>query len=269
MERVSNMKKNVVWWPAVVNPNHSSKYGGYDYFEYSRKTWEYWCEKNDVLFVQFTEPVEKDMIDFRINWQKAIFVFDELERRGIDYDQIALIDSTAMIKWDTPNFFKLTNRKFTAWRDMDNLKWCYDSVIGYKEFFDNFEFDMTKYINSGFMIFNDEHKEFFQSLKRLYLDNKKIFRKLQDEVVKKGNDQTPINYWLQINNIDMNLDLPFVYNLTHIHRKEMLRHNWQLNENQIPMFVKYGYVWRFNGFPKNERTNLMSQVWDYIRGNYE
>ena len=45
---MSSMKqsKNVVWWPAIKNPNHTEKYGGYDYFDYSRKTWEYWCKKN-------------------------------------------------------------------------------------------------------------------------------------------------------------------------------------------------------------------------------
>ena len=26
---------------------------------------------------------------YRVNWQKAMFVFDELERKGIDYDQIS------------------------------------------------------------------------------------------------------------------------------------------------------------------------------------
>ena len=119
------------------------------------------------------------------------------------------------------------------------------------------------------MIFNETHKEFFDSLKKMYLDNKKTFCKLQDEVVRKGNDQTPINYWLQMNNIELNLDLPFVYNLTHIHRKEMLKHNWQLNEDQIPFFVKYGYVWRFNGIPKDQRTNLMSQVWNFVGNRYE
>ena len=71
-----------------------------------------------------------------------------------------------------------------------------------------------------------------------------------------------------LHNIELNLDLPFVYNLTHIHRKEMLRNNWQLNEDQIPMFIKYGYVWRFNGIPKDQRTQLMSQVWTGVGGEY-
>ena len=263
------MKKNVVWWPAVIFDDHKEKYGGYDYFEYSRKTWKYWCKKNDVLFVEFTEPVEKDLIRYRINWQKAIFVFDELERRGIEYDQIALIDSTAMIKWDCPNFFELTDRKFTAFHDRDNMKWTYDSVQGYKQIFDNFKFDHSKYFNSGFMIFNEDHKHLFNSLKDFYIDNIDTFINIQDNLVRKGNDQTPINYWMQMYGIDINLDLPFTFNLTHIHRKEMFNHNWQLNEDPRPFFIKYGHVWRFNGIPKDSRTKIMSQVWSNIKDNYD
>jgi hypothetical protein len=160
------MSKNVVWWTGVVNPEHSSKYGGYDYFEYSKKSWEFWCKKNDVLFVPFEEPVEKDLIKFRVNWQKAIFVFDELEKRNIDYDQICLIDSSSIIKWDAPNFFNMTENKFCGIRDTDNMKWVYESIQGYESLFQrayNFpiKLDQSKYINSGFMVFNGKHKELF------------------------------------------------------------------------------------------------------------
>ena len=125
------------------------------------------------------------------------------------------------------------------------------------------------------MIFNESHRDFFDSLKKLYYDNKDSFRKLQDEIVRKGNDQTPINYWLQINNIPMKLDLPFMFNLTHIHRKEMFHHNWQLSERfpnleefKEPHFHRYGWCWRFNGIPKNQRTEVMSQVWNMYKGDY-
>ena len=102
------MKKNVIWWPALKNPNHLDKYGGFEYFEYSRKSWEYWCEKNDCIFVPFTNPIENDFIEYRPQWQKCLFVFDELDRLGIEFDQVALIDSSAIVKWDCPNFFDLT-----------------------------------------------------------------------------------------------------------------------------------------------------------------
>ena len=262
------MKKNVIWWPAVKNKDHSDKYGNFDYFEYSRKTWEFWCKKNDVLFVPFEEPVEQDLHEYRINWQKAIFVFDELERRGIEYDQIALVDSTVMVKWDCPNFFELTDRKFTVTRDIDNMSWTRDSIIGYKDFFGGFELDSTKYFRSGFMIFNEIHRDLFQDLKNFYIENKSDFIKLQDEVVRKGNDQTPINYWVQKNNIDLKFLPQALWMCSHLHRKEMLSHNWQLDEDTTPFFIKYANNWMFNGIPKDQRTSLMSQTWEFVKNNY-
>ena len=262
------MKKNVVWWPAVVNKNHTQKYGGYDYFQYSKNTWEYWCERNGSLFVPFTEPVEKDLNRYRINWQKILFVFDELDKRNIDYDQICLVDSSFMIRWDTPNFFEMTDRKFTACRDMDNMRWIYDSIQGYKDIFNRFELDQSKYVNSGFMIFNEEHKELINNFKQFYISNIDEFIRLQDVAVKKGNEQTPMNYWLQTNNVDINLDLPLPYKITHLQRKELFSYNWQLEEDRTPFFIKYGYNYSFNGIPKDQRTNIMKQTWDVIKKNY-
>ena len=263
------MKKNVVWWTAIVNDELKSKYGNYNYFDISRKTWEYWCERNDVIFVAFTDPVEQDLFEFRPNWQKALFVFDELERLGIDYDQISLMDSSTMIKWNAPNFFELTNRKFTAWRDMDNLKWIYDSVQGYKKFFDNYSLDITKYFSSGLLVFNEDHKELFKSFKDFYYENKEALIEMQDKIVKKGTEQTPFNYWVQMHNVDVNMDLPLAYKLTHLHRRQLLGHNWQLNDDPTPFFIKYGYIWVFNGIPKDTRTDMMNQTWDIVKNNYD
>tara|TARA_R100000030_G_scaffold99878_1_gene91714 strand:- start:3214 stop:4572 length:1359 start_codon:yes stop_codon:yes gene_type:complete len=262
------MKKNVIWWPAVKNKDHNDKYGNFDYFEYSRKTWEFWCKKNDVLFVPFEEPVEQDLYEYRINWQKAIFVFDELERRGIEYDQIALVDSTVMVKWDCPNFFELTDRKFTVTRDIDNMSWTRDSILGYKDFFGGFELDSTKYFRSGFMVFNETHRDLIQGLKNFYIKNKKDFIKLQDETVRKGNDQTPINYWVQKNNVDLKFLPQALWMCSHLHRKEMLSYNWQLDEDKTPFFIKYANNWMFNGIPKDQRTSLMNQTWELVKNNY-
>ena len=47
------------------------------------------------------------------------------------------------------------------------MRWIYDSIQGYKSMFDNFELDQEKYISSGVIIFNEQHKEFFKSFKDL------------------------------------------------------------------------------------------------------
>ena len=101
------------------------------------------------------------------------------------------------------------------------------------------------------------------------MENITEFCKLQDKVVKKGTEQTPMNYWLQTNDVDVNLDLPLPFKLTHLHRKEMFRYNWQLDEDKTPFVIKYGYNYSFNGIPKDERTQIMNQVWNLIKDNYD
>ena len=39
--------KNVIFWTGIKNnsPNMVEKYGGYDWMDISKKSWEYWCKK--------------------------------------------------------------------------------------------------------------------------------------------------------------------------------------------------------------------------------
>ena len=71
-----------------------------------------------------------------------------------------------------------------------------------------------------------------------------------------------------MNDVDVNLDLPLGFKLTHMHRKELLSHNWQDGDDTTPFFIKYGYNWIFNGIPKNERTQLIEQTWNLVKDNY-
>ena len=260
--------KNVVFWVGVKNEHYAEKYGGWEWMDISRKTWEYWCEKHDVIFFPMEKPIKDDLVNYRINWQKSIYCFDLLDEAGIDYDQIFLVDATCMAKWDMPNIFELTDHKFTAWRETDNLNWVYQSIKGYEDFF-CYDLNKYDYFSSGVIIFNKSHKDIFLEFKDLYLNNVDEFVELQDKIVRKGTEQTPLNYWVQKNAVELNLDLPFSYKLTHIHRKDMFKNNWQLQEDTTPFFIKYGYNWVFNGIPKNQRTEVMSQTWDLVKHNYD
>ena len=258
---------NIVFWTGIKNQNLSTKYGGFEWMEASKQSWQYWCDKNNVMLVTFEDPYT-DITTHRANWQKAIHCWNILDARGIDADNIFLVDASSMIKWDAPNIFDRIDERFVAWPDLDNLKWVYDSIKGYEPFFD-FKLDNSKYVNSGVIIFNRSHRKFFESFKELYYDNSEKFIILQDKEVRKGTEQTPFNYWLQKNNIELNLDMPVTWKLTHLHRKQMLGVNWQLKEDNTPFFIKHGYLWFFTGFDKMQRTRLMTQVWDMIKHNYE
>ena len=54
------MKKNVVFWIGVKNEKYSEKYGGWDWMDISRKTWEYWCEIT-ILWEDLKTGVAKDV----------------------------------------------------------------------------------------------------------------------------------------------------------------------------------------------------------------
>ena len=225
---------NVVFWTGIQT-HLSTKYGGFDWLNYSKLSWQYWCKKNNVTFVAFEEPYA-DIDKHRANWQKAIHCWDILDERGLDPDNVFLVDASSMVKWDAPNIFEQIDERLTGWPDLDNLKWIYQSIEGYKSFFD-YEFDNTKYINSGV--------DYFQQI------------------------SPPFNYWLQMNGVEVNTSLPVTWKLTHLHRKQMLGHNWQLNDDNMPFFIKHGYLWFFTGFEKMQRNRVMSDVWKLIGHNYE
>jgi|TARA_B100001964_G_scaffold163357_1_gene179302 hypothetical protein len=310
------MKKNVVWWV---------DFGNNEYSKYSKNTWKYWCDKNDCLFIEYDISFDDDTIknlileiypemmeygrvtqwkkEFFGNWHRYTSVFDVLEKKKIEYDQICLVNSSSMIKWDTPNFFDLTNRKFTAWREMDNFRWVYESVRAYKEYrlFDDFELDLYKYIGTDFIIFNDSHKDVFQKIKEFYLshlqnilqvyniDNKKSIIYPQ-EVITQRIAQTPINYLLQINDIDIELNLSRAFKLNYLSRKDFLYYggqpfglahlhpafNWQLRKKDdesyldtIPFYAKVGYVWLWDSIEEKKKIELMGVTWNELKENYK
>ena len=92
---------------------------------------------------------------------------------------------------------------------------------------------------------------------------------LQNNLVKRGTDQTVYNYLLQINNTTVEYSLPDSFWLMHMNRFNWFSHNWQLNVDTTPYFIKYGYIWVFSGFDRTQRAPLMDQTWKLIKQHYE
>ena len=68
--------------------------------------------------------------------------------------------------------------------------------------------------------------------------------------------------------MDLNFISTVLYRCSHLYRKELLGHNWQLNEDTTPFFIKYPYVWMFSGFDKAQREPLMKKTWDLVKHYY-
>lgn len=266
------MKKNVLFWVGIKSedPHLREKHGNFKYLDISKKCWEYWCNKNDVIFFPYEKPSEPDTSAHKATWTRWFDVFDQIEAADIDYDKIAVIDGSTIVHWDAPNFFGLAQGQVTAFRSLENLRWITQSVDGYKEFFDNYEFDLKKYISCGFQIFDKSHKNFLQELKAFYYDNYNQIMDLQNNKVGKGTDQPVYNYLLQIKEVEVNTALPAPFMLTHLYRFDWFQHNWQLGIDKTPFFLKYGYIYFFSGFPnRGDRYNIMNQIWEAFKNNYK
>ena len=241
-------KRNVVFITSIKGLVDTS------YQEYCLNTWRYWCKKNDVeLFVLNEELTDAKYM--KPTWQRW-YVLDILEMNGVNYDQVAMVDVDTMIRWDAPNFFELTDRKFSAVVDQDNIGWVKQSIEAYQHLFKDTKLDWTDYFNCGFIVLNENHKDLCDNILSFWDKNDGELIMIQN-TVSKGTDQTPVNY-IAKRDVEVNY-LSKKFNLTHLNRKELL-------ENL--MFIDCGYMWHFNGFDKNWRDPLMKQTWDKIKENY-
>lgn len=278
--------RDVVFWVGVksTDPKMLEKHGNFKYLEYSLNTWKYWCDKNDVELVEYT--IDKignaDLQKHRVTWQRWFDVFEIVEREVPNYNLIAVVDGSSMIRWDTPNFFKVCDpNKVTAFRSMENLRWVAEGVRGYQNFFEGYDkavnenffqrggFDLKRYVSCGFQIFGKKYKDFLCIFKNFYYLNEDKILDLQNNKVKRGTDQPVINYLLQIFGVPMDIDkLPPSYLTTHFYRFGWLQNNWQLGDNN-PWLFKYAHIWFFSGFPqRNEREDMMKQIWDVTKNRY-
>ena len=249
------MSKNLIYMVAI---NHnSSEYKNTDYSQYSIETWKYWCERNNVDFMLITEHDER--------LGKPIWNKELIFERAKGYDKIGVVDSDTMIKWDAPNIFDEYDDEFCGVVDNVNLKWVHDSLNVYGKFFKGVEIDIDNYINAGVLFFTNEHLSLFEDILSFYFNNQ---TELDNWKLGGGKEQTILNYHLQKKNFKRKFLTPS-WNLLGMHKKQMFKNNWQLKEDPLPFFVKYGYIWHFTGFSITDRIKLMTQTWQFFGDRYK
>ena len=235
--------KNIVFIPNIdLGNGRSSPYN------LSVKSWKSWSDKNNCeLFVleDLLLPIEH----MPIVWQRY-YVFDLLESNNIKYNQVLLVDADTIVHPKCPNFFDETNDKYSAVLNNGCHEWQHRSISQWgTKFFQTSTFELWRYINGGFQIFNESHKEYLVEIIDWYNSNKDELL----EVLGKYNsgDQTCINFLREKNNIELNL-LPECYNLQDMFKKNLLwidDYSWW--DDSLKNMYKSGWVYHFNAIPPN------------------
>ena len=232
-------------------------------YKYAIDTWQRWGKKHNAQVIQLDKPIY-DFEFMRPNWMKW-HLFDLLENENIEYDQICIFDADTIIKDDAPNFFELTDRKFTGVQNIGSYDWMFRSIEVYsKEVFDNKMFEWERYINTGFMIVNEIHKPFFKNVLKFYKEHQEQLVKIQNTYYL-GTEQTPVNALLQQENIEMTF-LGYEWNMQDLNRKELLGPE---HPDGTPWFWDFGYVAHFNAVPEPGAEHWIMKTYRNLYGNSE
>lgn len=231
--------------------------------EFCLNTWKWWSRLKGIpLYLMDRGPdVPYPM---RPTWKRyAAFRF--LEERGVDFDHMALVDADTMISWKCPDFFNLAKGHFSAVRDTKRSSWVRASVRGYAPFFPGTVFHRENYINAGFMVCGQKHRDLFEDMLSLY-ENRNAEMQALTRNLRKGSDQTPLNYILADKGLPVNY-LPEQFNFMHFVPR-LSQNGWLLARYPVQRFLGRGYIWHFIGLIASHKAILMKRTWERIKDKY-
>ena len=245
--------KNVVF---IVNLKDIKKPNRSNPYQYSIQSWKAWCDKNNCELMVLEDRIYEENI-MNANWHK-LFIFKLLD---IDYDQVLIADADTIIHPDAPNVFEQTNHQFSVVHNYGSYDWICRSIENYKKhLFPDVEIPLDNYFNSGIIICNKQHEEFYDRIIDFYTENGNNLVKLQ-EAYGVGTDQPILNFFVQRENIDCKY-LPYEWNMQDMNRTEIL--------NERFTFTKIGWIYHFNGIPNNQNSDLsyhwMKKTYEHLYG---
>ena len=234
-----------------------------DAYKYSVASWRKWGDKNNCKMVVLEEPLTDPKV-MSPTWQRY-HLFELLDNSGIEYDQVLMVDSDTIVHPDCPNFFNLTENKYSGVHCNGSYDWIFRSIENYSKYvFNGHEFsDWAKYINGGFQIVNKTHRSFFDATIQFYNDNIVHLVDIQN-TFHVGTDQPVVNFLLDIYKIDMTI-LDYQFNMQDLAMHEGLTEDF--------LFTQFGWVYHFNAIPNNHESKIsnawMEATYKELWGDYE
>jgi len=229
------MNKNVVF---IVNIKDQHIITRSTPYQFSIDSWKIWCDTNNCeLFVLEDRIYPKEVMN--ANWHK-LFVFDLLEANDIKYNQILIVDADTIPHPDSPNIFDYTNNKYGVVRNYGSMDWVCRSYENYKKLlFPNVTYSPTDYFNSGVIVLNKQHRDFYKKTQTLYLEQYEFIKTIQQNYGV-GTDQPVLNFMSRQENVDIEY-LPYEWNMQDIGRFEILN-------NDLP-FINCGWIFHYCAIP--------------------
>jgi hypothetical protein len=231
------MKRNIIFLTAIKFPGQEYRSAPYNY---GINSWKYWCDKNDCDLFVLDESI------FDPGYCKPNFyrywAFDLLDANEIEYDQICLTDADCIIHPDCPNFFELTDRKYTVTNIEGSYDWVCRSIENYGKYIFKDSFPLHKYFNAGFQVINEIHRPLFNKLHKFYENNREQIIWMQNNFMV-GTDQPLINFIVNLSDTETKY-LHYQYCMADLARKEIL-------DNDMTFTKIFSGIYQFNAIPNN------------------
>lgn len=248
------MSKNIVLLTAVTIPGKESRSKCY---KYGIDSWKNWCKTNNSELVVLDELLYPNEI-MKVNFHRY-YAFDILDNSGIEYDQICITDADCIIHPECPNFFKLTENKYTVTRAIGSMDWICRSMENYAEhLFDGKTYDIFKYFSAGFQVVNKQHRHIWKKFIDFYFENREKIISLQENFGV-GTDQPVINGIVNLSSTEVKY-LPYEFCSVDLKRFNLL-------DNELTFTKCIKGIYQFNGIPDEHRDYFMEKTYKKLINN--
>jgi len=271
------MSQNIVFIPYIKREKDITQTSGigkprhHQGYEYGISSWKKWCKKNNCKLIVLDQLLlpEEEML---ITWQRWK-VLDILEHNQIDYDQVLVVDADSIVHPDCPNFFELTNHNFTSIRGQGCHEFLGRGIKSYSNLFFNKDWSIKIFecFQTGFVIINKSHKEFFDRVFDFYNKHKDEIRKSY-ETVRTGSDIILLNVLRGEFEQEIRY-LPRQFSVEALFTKNLLKvYPQQWWEDSLENLYNSGWIYQFNSIPSTpdrDRTYWMQRIytelWEKIK----
>lgn len=116
-------------------------YSTSDRYEKSVLSWKNWCDKYNLLLLNFELNKNQDIIN-------RYLVYELLESQNIDYDSVLMVSDTTLVTTHCKNFIKDINKIMYA-------RWfgSYGNLFEIMSLDTNLKFDIDNWINTDLVFF--------------------------------------------------------------------------------------------------------------------